>query len=69
PCGEKEVSCQFCPRGPKGSGGAPMVGPCSSAPRLAPLAEPPGWRFAAASVLVLGGVAWASLDYRALTRR
>lgn len=33
------------------------------------LAEPPGWRFAAASVLVLGGVAWASLDYRALTRR
>ncbi|WP_395543346.1 DMT family transporter [Neotabrizicola sp. sgz301269] len=33
------------------------------------IAELPGWRFAAASVLVLGGVALASLNYRAFTRR
>jgi drug/metabolite transporter (DMT)-like permease len=33
------------------------------------LAEPPGWRFWLAAVLVLGGVAWASLPYRGLTNR
>lgn len=33
------------------------------------LAEPPGWRFWLAAVLVLGGVAWASLPYRGLTSR
>lgn len=33
------------------------------------IAEAPGWRFVAASVLVLGGVALASLNYRAFTKR
>lgn len=33
------------------------------------IAEAPGWRFAAASLLVLGGVALASLDYRVFARR
>lgn len=33
------------------------------------IAEAPGWRFAAACVLVLGGVALASLNYRAFTKR
>lgn len=33
------------------------------------IAEAPGWRFAAASVLVLGGVALASLNYSAFIRR
>jgi drug/metabolite transporter (DMT)-like permease len=33
------------------------------------IAEAPGWRFAGASVLVLGGVALASLSYKALTKR
>ncbi|MGL4237920.1 DMT family transporter [Tabrizicola sp.] len=33
------------------------------------LTEVPGLRFWAAAVLVLGGVAWASLPYRSLTRR
>jgi len=33
------------------------------------IAEAPGWRFVVASLLVLGGVALASLNYRALTKR
>ncbi|MEZ5796065.1 MAG: DMT family transporter [Paracoccaceae bacterium] len=33
------------------------------------LAEPPGWRFALASLLVLGGVALASLGYSGLRSR
>jgi drug/metabolite transporter (DMT)-like permease len=33
------------------------------------IAEAPGWRFAGASVLVLGGVALASLSYKGLTKR
>lgn len=33
------------------------------------IAEAPGWRFVVASLLVLGGVALASLNYRAFTKR